>query len=118
MKKALLYVTSHLVGRPQFTHLGALPTCWRPSAAVRGDLQVSTCMSDGSVRHILHTDLNLHPYKLQIFHSLGDRDKQVSLQFGHHFQAILIENPDLLNNHLMSDKTHLYLHGSVNKLNY
>jgi len=73
-------------------------------------------MSGRNVRHILHTDPNLHPYNLQILHSLGDRDKQVSLLFGQHFQAILTENPDLLNNLLMSDKTHL--RGPVNKLNY
>ena len=66
-------------------------------------------MSDRSVWRILHTDLNLHPYKLQILHSLSDRDKRVSLQFGHHFQALLTENPDLLNNLLTSDKTHFYV---------
>jgi hypothetical protein len=37
-------------------------------------------MSDRYVWRILHTDLNLHTYKLQILHSLGDWDKQVSLQ--------------------------------------
>ena len=30
------------VGRPQFAHLTKLPECWRPSAAVRGDLHAST----------------------------------------------------------------------------
>ena len=74
--------------------------------------------SDRSVRHILHTDPNLHPYKFQILHSLGDWAKHVSLQFGQHFQAILTENPDLPNNFLVSDKTHLHLRGPVNKLNY
>jgi len=66
----------------------------------------------------MHTDLNLHPYKLQILHSLSDRDKQVSLQFDRHFQAILSENPDLLNNLLMSNKAHFHLHGPVNKPSY
>jgi len=75
-------------------------------------------ISDRSVWHILHNDLNLHPYKLQILHSLGDWDKQVSLQFGHHFQAILTENPGLLNNLLMSHEAHFNLRGPVNKLNY
>jgi len=37
---ALSRVKSHLVGRPQFVHLTTLPECWRPSAAVRGDLHV------------------------------------------------------------------------------
>jgi hypothetical protein len=31
---------SHLVGSLQFAHLTKLPECWRPSAAVRGDLHV------------------------------------------------------------------------------
>ncbi|GFG28326.1 hypothetical protein Cfor_09079 [Coptotermes formosanus] len=38
-------------------------------------------MSDRSVQHILHTALNLHPYKLQIVHSLSNWDKEVRLQF-------------------------------------
>jgi hypothetical protein len=37
---------SHLVGRPQFTHLTTLPECWRPSAAVRGNLYISTLKPD------------------------------------------------------------------------
>jgi hypothetical protein len=66
----------------------------------------------------MHTDLNLHPHKLQILHSLSYWDKQVSLQFGCHFQVILIENPDLLNNFLMSDEAQFHLRGPVNKPNY
>ena len=76
------------------------------------------CMSDRSVQHILHTNSNLHPYKLQIVHSLSDQDKQVHLQFCHHFQAILTENPDLPKNLLMSDEAHFHWHGTVTKLNY
>ena len=34
-------------------------------------------MSDRSVRHILHSYLNLHPYKMQSVHPLSDRDKEV-----------------------------------------
>jgi len=42
VKKALSRVNSHLVGRPQLAHLTTLPECWLPSAAVRGNLHVST----------------------------------------------------------------------------
>ena len=120
MKKALSHVTSRLVGRPQFTHPRTLPECWHPSATVRSDLQVSMLKhytSDKSVLLIMQTDLNPHPYKLQILHSLSNQDKQVSLQFGCHFQVILTENQDLLNNLLMSNEAHFYLHGPVNKPN-
>jgi len=46
-------------------------------------------VSDMSVRHILHSDLNLHPHKLQAVHSLNDWDQEVCLQFCHHFQGTL-----------------------------
>ena len=51
-------------------------------------------MSDRSVWHILPSDLNLHPYKLQILHSLSNQEKEVRLQFCHQFQGILTDNPD------------------------
>jgi len=70
-------------------------------------------MSDRSVRHILHSDLNLHPYKLQSVHSLSDRDKEVRSQFCY-FQGILPKNPDLPNYLLMSEEAHFYLHDIVN----
>jgi hypothetical protein len=40
------------------------------------------------------------------------------LQFCHQFHEILNENPDLLNNRLMSNEAHFHLHNSVNKLNF
>jgi hypothetical protein len=60
------------------------------------------------VWHILHSDLDLHPYKLQIVHFLSNQDKEVCLQFCHQFQGILTDNPDLLNNLLMSDR-HIFI---------
>jgi len=74
--------------------------------------------SERSVQHILHSDLHLHPYKLQIVQSLNDQDKEVRLQFSRHFQGILTENPNLLNNLLMSDEADFHLHGIVNKQNF
>jgi hypothetical protein len=70
------------------------------------------------VQHILHSDLHLHPHKLQIVQSLNDQDKEVRLQFSRHFQGILTKNPDLPNNLLMSDEADCHLHGIVNKQNF
>jgi hypothetical protein len=69
-------------------------------------------MSDMNVRHILHSDLNLQPYKLKGVHSLSDRDKEVCSQFCRHFHGILPENSDLPNYLLMSEKAHFHLHDS------
>ena len=75
-------------------------------------------MSDRSVWRILHSNLNLHPYKLQIVPSWSDRDKQVRLQFCRHFQGILTENPNLPIKLLMRAEAHCHLHGTVNKHNF
>ena len=75
-------------------------------------------MSDRSVRHILHSDLNLHPYKFQIVRSWSDRDKEVRLKFFCHFQETLIENPNVPNNLVMSDEAHFHLPGTVNEKNF
>jgi len=74
--------------------------------------------SDRSVECILHSDLNLHPYKLQIVHSLSDQDKEVHLLNFCQFQGILVENPELPNNLLMNDEEHFHLHGTVNEQNF
>jgi hypothetical protein len=74
--------------------------------------------SNSSVRRILHSDLNLHPYNLQTVHSLRARDKEVvHLQFFRQFQGILNEDPDLPNNLLVIDQTHFHLHDTVDKQN-
>ena len=75
-------------------------------------------MSDRSVQHILHSDLHLHSYKMQIVSSLNDQDNEVRLQFSRHSQGILTENPDLPNNLLMSDEADIHLHVRVNKQNF
>jgi len=72
-------------------------------------------MSNSSVRCIVHSDMKLHPYKLQIMHSLNDRDKEACLQFCRQCQGILIEDPDLPNNLLMS--YFFIFNGTVNKQN-
>jgi len=75
-------------------------------------------MSDRSVRRILRSDLNLHPYKLQVVHALSNRDREMRLQFCGQFAGMLTENPDLPNKLLMSDEAHFHLHGTVNKQNF
>ena len=72
-------------------------------------------MSDRSVRRILHSDLSLHPYKLQVVHALSNQDREMRLQFCRQFVGILTENPDLPNKLLMSDEAHFHLHDTVNK---
>jgi hypothetical protein len=74
-------------------------------------------MSGRSVWRIPHSDLNLRTYKLQIVHSLSDRDKEVHLQFCR-YQGMLTENADLPSNLLVSDEAHLHLHGTINKQNF
>jgi len=74
-------------------------------------------VSDRSVRHILHSDLSLHTYKLQVVHALSNQDREMRLQFCHQFVGILTDNPHLLNELLMSDEAHFHLHGTVNNLN-
>jgi hypothetical protein len=98
--------------------MSTLPECWRPSAAVRGDVRVSTLkpsrMSDRTVRLILPFDLSLHPYKLQAMHALSNGVKEMLLQC-RQFLGIVIENPDLPNKFLLSDEALFHLHGTVNK---
>jgi len=118
VQKTLSRVKSHLVGRPQFAQPTEMPEFWRPSAAVRGDLPVSTLQR----RRVWH-DCSAHPTswpessptQTANVHSLSDRNKEVGLQFCRHFQGIMPENPDLPNNHLMGDEAHFYMHGTANK---
>jgi hypothetical protein len=74
-------------------------------------------MSNSSVWRILRSDLDLHPYNLQIVHSLKDQDKEVHLQFCRQFQWILNEDPDLPNNLLIIDEANFHLHDTVSKQN-
>jgi len=110
---------SHLVGRPQLAHPRTLPECWLLLAVVQGNLQAQALVMSGrSVGRILHSDLNLHAYKLRIVYSLSDRDKEVRLQFCCYYQGILTENPDLPSTLLMSDESHFHLHGTINKQDF
>jgi len=62
-------------------------------------------MSDRSVWHILHSDLNFQPYQIQIVQWLNVRDKEVHLKC--HQCMELTCNPNLLL--LMTDEAHFHL---------
>jgi hypothetical protein len=74
-------------------------------------------ISDRSAR-ISHKDLRYHPYKIQIVHALKDVDHATRLAFCQQLLNMINENPDLVNNLLMSDETHFHLSGFVNKQNF
>ena len=76
------------------------------------------CLSYRSVWHILHSDLSLQPYKLQVVDALSNWDREMRLKFCCQFVGMLAENPDLLNKLLMSDEAHFHLHDAVNKQNF
>lgn len=62
-------------------------------------------------------EIRFHPYKLQVVQKINERDKEVRLAFCTTMNGLLQDNPDTLNNLLMSDEAHFYLSGSVNKQN-
>jgi len=74
-------------------------------------------LSDGSVRGILHKDLNFHPYKIAIVQELSDRDManhRISSE-----QLLEMMNDDgVINTVLMIDEAHFHLSGCVNKQDY
>jgi hypothetical protein len=76
---------------------------------------VSLGTSDRRVRRILHKDLHYHPYKIQIVHTLKDVDHANRLAFCQQLLNMINENPDLVNNVLMSDEAHFHLSGFVHQ---
>jgi len=75
--------------------LGSIVLSLRRSASKHAEV---LGMSDMSVQHILQSDLNLHPHKLQALHPLNDWDQEVYLQVRRHFRGTLHEDPDLPDN--------------------
>jgi len=62
-------------------------------------------------------EIKFHPYKLQDVQQLNNRDKEVGVAFCTAMSGLLRENPDILNNFLMTDKAHSHLSCFVNKQN-
>jgi hypothetical protein len=75
-------------------------------------------LSTRTVRRILHNDLQLFPYKVQIVQQLLPNDFGTRIKFCNRFQQLLHENHEFMSNLLMSDEAHFHLCGVVNKQNY
>jgi len=66
-------------------HLPKLPECWLPSAAVGGDLHVSTLKPYACLIGVYGPSciliLILQPYKLQVVHALSNRVERCTCNF-------------------------------------
>ncbi|KAJ4446169.1 hypothetical protein ANN_12862 [Periplaneta americana] len=83
---------------------------------------ISLGLSNTSIRRILHKNLHVHPYKIQVVQTLKDADKVNRMIF---CQKCLDINVNLLfckihkiHNMLMSDEAHFHIYGYVNQLNF
>ena len=112
---ALSRVKSRPVARPHFAHPRTLSECGRLSAAVRGDLHVRPLNRESRLTGVLGTSwIFTHTNrKLRNLWVIGT--KRCVYNFGVHFQELLIENPELSNNLLMSAEARFHVHGTVNK---
>ena len=70
-----------------------------------------------TVQIIIHNDLKLFPYKVQIIEKQADANKQERSEFCHSISERIENNPDDLGLILFSDKAHFHLSGHVNKQN-
>ena len=70
-----------------------------------------------SLRLILEDDLKLHPYRIQIKHSMTDSDKEKRVLMCEWFRDMLQEDPDFLNDFWFTDEAHILLSGHVNSKN-
>lgn len=66
-----------------------------------------------SLNRILHKDLHLHPYKIQIVQALKPSDHAQRLKFADE----MLEKFSSFNNILFSDEAHFHLNGYVNRQN-
>jgi hypothetical protein len=78
---------------------------------------VALGLSTRTVRRILHDDLHLHPYKMQMVHALKPGDYAMRIGFCEHMLQLLEDGPQLIDNLWMSD-AHFHLSGYVNKHNF
>lgn len=75
-------------------------------------------ISNRTVRRILHKDLHLHPYKIQIVQALNGTDYVSRQRFCAEFLDLINQDEDIVNNLWMSDEAHFHLSGYVNKQNF
>ena len=74
-------------------------------------------ISQSSVHRILTNQLKLHPYRIQVVHSLSDRDKENRVTFANEMLNRISEDPTLVQNILWTDEAHFCLSGEVNTWN-
>lgn len=74
-------------------------------------------ISRTSLQRILHKDLSLKPYKVQLVQELKDTDFAARLAFSNNFLDLLENNADLSENLFTSDEAHFHMCGYVNKQN-
>ena len=72
------------------------------------------CMSDRSVRRILHQELNMHPYKMMVVQELNETDYETRTTL---CGDILREVPPTAVM-ICSDEAHFHLSGIINKQNF
>lgn len=87
-----------------------------PSVSTR-NLSGQIGISRRSLQRILHDDLNLFPYKVQITSKLNPQDLPVRLEFCQKMISMAEEDNTLINCLFMSDEAHFDLNGNVNKQN-
>lgn len=74
-------------------------------------------ISRSSVLRILHDDLKLFPYKIQLLQSQTDRNKAERLAFCQDISQRIENDPGLLDLIFFSDEAHCHLSGHINKQN-
>jgi hypothetical protein len=75
-------------------------------------------ISRTSVRRIIHCDLQLFSYKVQILQAQTEANKTQRFEFGQNISERIENDPQLLNCLLFSDEAHFHLSGHVNKQNF
>ena len=75
-------------------------------------------ISSRYVRRIIHDDLKLFPYKVQILQVQTQANKTERYEFGQKIIERTENDPQILDCLLFSDKTHFHLRGHVNRQNF
>lgn len=80
-------------------------------------LSRQTGVTETTVRRILHQDIGLFPYKIQLVQKLRYGDKKRRLDFCHWLLDKCNSKPDFMDVLFMSDEAQFHLDGKVNKQN-
>lgn len=81
------------------------------------NLSAQIGVSRRSLQRIVHDDLNLFPYKVQITSKLNPLDLPIRLEFCQKIIEMAEEDNNFINCLFMSDEAHFDLNGNVNKQN-